>query len=139
MKDGEVNSNTLLVYACAVEEAERRDLAFDLPQHWQARQMTRAKHPNEIIFKDDILSFPDVALLSETKVKLKCDMEAYCIIRHDFPSAFFMYNFTSREVSRHDMYRGPLKFDGTSRYVQTSSGKIYLVGGFGAKSSQTCN
>ena len=80
-----------------------------------------------------------MALLSETKVKLKCDLEAYCLIRHDFPQAFFMYDFTRREVTRHDMYRGPLKFDGTSRYVQTTSGKIYLVGGFGAKKSQTCS
>mmetsp|Transcript_11572 Transcript_11572/g.14599 ORF Transcript_11572/g.14599 Transcript_11572/m.14599 type:complete len:173 (+) Transcript_11572:477-995(+) len=36
------------------------------------------------------------------------------------------------------MYFGPLKFDGTSRYVQTNSGKIFLIGGFGAKRNTKC-
>ena len=30
-KDGDVSSNSLMVYACGIDEVERRDLAFDLP------------------------------------------------------------------------------------------------------------
>jgi len=33
----EISANMIMVYACAIDEAEQRDLAFDLPAHWQAK------------------------------------------------------------------------------------------------------
>lgn len=80
-KQEDVITNSIMVYACAVDETEKRDLAFDLPAHWQARQVTRARHPNIIVFKDDIKDFPDIALLSETKVTLKCDLGKFTVTK----------------------------------------------------------
>ena len=79
---------------------------------------------------DDMLQLPDIRVLCETKVSLKCTQEDICLIRHDYPDAFFLYDFTKKTISRHDMLRMPLKYDGTSRYCQTPSGKIFIIGGF---------
>lgn len=60
------------------------------------------------------------------------------MIRHDFTQAFFMYDFTRNVLTRHDMFRANLAYDGTSRYIQTPSNKIYLLGGFKQRAKNVC-
>ena len=91
-------------------------MSIDVPNHWMQRANTRATHPRKITFVDDIMHLPDIKIVCELKATLKCTQDTIAVLRHDYPGAFFLYDFTAKSISRHDMLRMPLKYDGTSRY-----------------------